>query len=275
VSVAADLRKIRQLMASRLAATPAPLLTQLREDPARLLSLSGMPPDPWQAECLRREAASGRMMLLCSRQAGKSLTAAALALRSALLSPPALVLLLSPTLRQSGELYRDKVLRLFNALGRPVPVVQESALQMTLGNGSRVISLPGAEGTIRGYSGVSLLVIDEAARVPDDLYRAVRPMLATSRGQLVCLSTPFGKRGWFWEEWVGTNSWHRLRVTAEQCPRIPADFLEEERQALGPRWYAQEYGCSFEETVDAVFLQSDIEAAFDETDEPLFSGGVA
>jgi hypothetical protein len=275
VSVQAALKQIRQVLASRLAATPAPLLTQLREDPARLLSLSGMPPDPWQAECLRREAASGRMILLCSRQAGKSLTAAALALRSALLSPPALVLLLSPTLRQSGELYRDKVLRLFNALGRPVPVVQESALQMTLGNGSRVISLPGAEGTIRGYSGVSLLVIDEAARVPDDLYRAVRPMLATSRGQLVCLSTPFGKRGWFWEEWVGTNSWHRLRVTAEQCPRIPADFLEEERQALGPRWYAQEYGCSFEETVDAVFLQSDIEAAFDETDEPLFSGGVA
>jgi hypothetical protein len=275
VSVQAALKQIRQVLASRLAATPAPLLTQLREDPARLLSLSGMPPDPWQAECLRREAASGRMILLCSRQAGKSLTAAALALRSALLSPPALVLLLSPTLRQSGELYRDKVLRLFNALGRPVPVVQESALQMTLGNGSRVISLPGAEGTIRGYSGVSLLVIDEAARVPDDLYRAVRPMLATSRGQLVCLSTPFGKRGWFWEEWVGTNSWHRLRVTAEQCPRIPADFLEEERQALGPRWYAQEYGCSFEETVDAVFLQSDIEAAFDATDEPLFRGGVA
>jgi hypothetical protein len=215
------------------------------------------------------------MLLLCSRQAGKSLTAAALALRSALLGPPALVLLLSPTLRQSGELYRDKVLRLFNALGRPVPVVQESALQMTLGNGSRVISLPGAEGTIRGYSGVSLLVIDEAARVPDDLYRAVRPMLATSRGQLVCLSTPFGKRGWFWEEWTGSNSWHRLRVTAEQCPRIPADFLAEERQALGPRWYAQEYGCSFEETVDAVFLQSDIEAAFDATSEPLFRGGVA
>src|SRR5262245_23174024 len=131
-----------------------------------------MSPDPWQTDLLRAPS-SGRVLLLASRQAGKSQTAAALALRAALLEPPSLVLLLSPTLRQSGELFNDKVLRAYNALGRPVPTVQESALTMHLTNGSRVVSLPGDEGTIRGYSGVSLLVIDEAARVPDDLYRAV------------------------------------------------------------------------------------------------------
>jgi hypothetical protein len=212
------------------------------------------------------------LLLLCSRQAGKSLTAAALAVQTALLMPGSLTLLLSPSERQSGELFRDKVERLYNGLGRPVGTTAKTALTMTLANGSRVVSLPGAEGTIRGYSGVALLVIDEAARVPDPLYYAVRPMLAVSKGRLVCLSTPFGKRGWFFEEWIGNSPWERVRITADQCPRIPAAFLAEERLALGDRWYRQEYECSFEDTVDAVFAHADIHAALSDDVEPLFLG---
>jgi hypothetical protein len=212
------------------------------------------------------------MLLLCSRQAGKSLSAAALALREALLTPDSLVLLLSPTQRQSGELFRAKVKRLYGALGRPVPVVQESALTMELANGSRIISLPGEEGTIRGYSDVDLLVIDEASRVPDDLYRAVRPMLAVSRGRLVCLSTPFGQRGWFHDEWERGEGWERTRITALQCPRISQEFLREEERSLGQRWFSQEYLCSFEEAVDAVFSAGDIQAALSDTIPPLFAG---
>jgi hypothetical protein len=41
--------------------------------------------------------------------------------------------------------------------------------------------LPGKEATSRGYTPI-LIIIDEASRVPDDLYRAVRPMLAVSHG---------------------------------------------------------------------------------------------
>jgi hypothetical protein len=185
------------------------------------------------------------------------------------LEPPATVLLLSPTLRQSGELFRDKFKRLYNALGRPVPTVQESALTLELANGSRVISLPGEEGTIRGYSGVRLLVIDEAALVSDELYRAVRPMLAVSKGRLVCLSTPHGKRGWFYESWTGGESWRRVKVRADECPRIEAAFLAEERRAIGDRWYRQEYECSFEDVIDAVFRQEDIDAALDGDLTPL------
>lgn len=221
--------------------TESPELSRLRNDPACLLA--DKTPDPWQAELLRGEGR--RLLLLCSRQSGKSTVAAALALRHALLTPGSLVLLLSPTLRQSGELFRDKVLRLYNALNRPVATVQESALTVGLANGSRIISLPGDEETIRGYSGVSLLVIDEAARVSDELYRAVRPMLAVSGGRLVALSTPFGKKGWFYNEWHGSGAWERVRITARQCPRIAPEFLEEERRALGPEWYAQEYECDF------------------------------
>jgi terminase large subunit-like protein len=139
-----------------------------------------------------------------------------------------------------------------------------------LTNGSRVVSLPGNESGIRGYAGVRLLVIDEASRVTDALYRAVRPMLAVSRGRLVALSTPWGKQGWFHEEWAGGGEWQRVRITAEQCRRISQAFLAEERRSLGDRWYRQEYLCSFEDTIDAVFSHEDIQADLSNDVKPLF-----
>ncbi len=178
------------------------------------------------------------------------------------------MLLLSPVLRQSGELFR-KVTDIYFALGRPVSARAETALTLELVNGSRIVALPGGEGTIRGYSGVALLIVDEAARVPDSLYFAIRPMLSVSRGRLVALSTPFGKRGWFYEAWGGDQEWERVRITADQCPRIEAAFLEEERLALGERWFRQEYECSFEDTIDAVFAYTDIAAALKPGIEPL------
>jgi hypothetical protein len=201
------------------------------------------------------------MMLCCNRQSGKSTVSAALGLLAALREGPALVLLLSPSERQSGELFL-RVMDYYHALGRPVPATKETALQLHLANGSRVVALPGKEGTIRCYSGVSLLAIDEAARVPDALYCSVRPMLAVSKGRLVALSTPFGKRGWFFEEWHSARPWQRVKVSADRCSRIDPGFLAEERAALGPRWFAQEYECSFEDQIGAYFSGADIEAAF-------------
>src|SRR5262249_55613339 len=153
-----------------------------------------------------------RTLALCSRQSGKSTAAAALALHQALTRPGSLVLLLSPTLRQSGELFRDKLLRLYRALGRPVPPRRQTQTELELANGSRVLSLPENEEGVRGFSSVGLLVIDEASRVSDDLYFAVRPMLAVSGGRLVALSTPYGQRGWFYEEWDHGGGWQRVRV---------------------------------------------------------------
>lgn len=262
---------IRLLTALRQQTATGPDLERFRQDPARLMADAGMMPDPWQASLLRFP--SPRTLLLCSRQSGKSTTAAALALRTALLESRRLVLLLSPSLRQSSELFR-KVADLYRDLGRPVASIspRDSALHLDLANGSRIVSLPGSEGSIRGFSSVSLLLVDEAARVDDALYRSVRPMLAVSQGQLVCLSTPFGKRGWFHEEWAGRNPWQRVKITADQCQRIPAEFLEEERMALGERWYRQEYSCSFEETVDSVFAHADVMATLRDDLQPLFVG---
>ena len=94
------------------------------------------------------------------------------------------------------------------------------------------MALPGTEKTVRSYSGVRLLVVDEASRVDDALYGSVRPMLAVSQGRLVALTTPWGKRGWFYRAWSeGGADWERHRVPATDCPRISPAFLEEERRS--------------------------------------------
>jgi hypothetical protein len=259
-----------EALAARRRHSEHPVLVQLREEPSRLMALAGLEPDLWQEKLLRSDAA--QVLLLCSRQAGKSTVAAALALHTALLRPRSPVLLLSPSLRQSSELFR-KVLDLFGDLGRPMGVAAESALRLELANGSRVVSLPGDEKNVRCFSGVAMLIIDEAARVLDPLYYAVRPMLAVSRGRLVALSTPFGKRGWFHDEWHSDRDWERVRIAAEQCPRISPAFLAGERKALGERWFAQEYMTNFSECIDAVFSYADIQAALSDDVQPLFPNG--
>src|SRR5262249_10085158 len=124
---------------------------------------------------------------------------------------------------------------------------RQTTEELQLENNSRIVSLPCREETIRGYSSVSLLVIDEAARVPDDLYRAVRPMLAVSGGRLVCLSTPYGQRGFFHHACApGGTHGPRFAPRAPPTPPTPPASREQERRALGESWFRQEYECSFE-----------------------------
>src|ERR687893_1151192 len=229
----------------------------------------GLEPDPWQERLLR--SSSDRMLLNCCRQSGKSTMSGLIALHRALYHPGSLILCLAPALRQSQELF-GKVLGFYRDLDRPVPPQAERRLSLELENGSRIITLPGSERTIRGFSGVSLLIVDEAARVEDELYYSCRPMLAVSGGDLLLLSTPFGKRGVFYEEWAGGALWERYTVTASECPRIPPEFLEEERKTLGPWWFAQEYECKFMDTVDQVFATEVIDKAITDEVAPLFGG---
>ncbi len=227
----------------------------------------GVEPDPWQADLLR--STSERVLLNCSRQSGKSTIAAVIALHCALYSPGSLVLALAPSERQAKELFA-KVVAFYRTLGHAVPADSDRKLGMALQNRSRVEALPGAEKTIRGFSGVSLLILDEAARVDDALYYAVRPMLAVSGGALMMLSTPYGKRGVFHHEWTEGEGWERYEVPADRCPRISPEFLAEERASLPARVYRQEYECSFEETEDQVFSDSDIDSAISSEVRPLF-----
>ncbi len=226
-------------------------------------------PDGWQRDLLRSTA--DRILLNCSRQSGKSTMAALIALHRALYHPRSLILCLAPALRQSQELFA-KIAGFYRNLGRPVSPIGERKLSLELENGSRIITLPGTEKTIRGFSGVSLLIVDEAARVEDELYFALRPMLAVSGGTLIMLSTPYGQRGIFYEEWTsgGSREWQRFRVSADQVPRISSEFLSEERRALGSRWFEQEYLCVFGELEGAVFSRDAIERMFDTEYKLLF-----
>lgn len=225
-------------------------------------------PDPWQQDALHSEAS--RQLYNCARQTGKSTVSAVLSVHTALYEAGSLVLLVSPTLRQSQELFK-KCLEVYRVAGKLVPSA-ETALTLTLENESRIVSLPGGKGhTVRGYSSVRLLVVDEASRVPDELYASLRPVLALSGGRLVALSTPWSTRGWWYQAWKSAEPWERYHVTAAQCPRISPGFLEEERRTMGEWHYRQEYLGEFMDDAFAVFRNEDIEAMFNTDVPPLWA----
>jgi hypothetical protein len=238
-------------------------------DAVLMATRAGITPDAWQADLLRSSAR--QMILLCSRQSGKSTITSIVGLHTALYQENSLVLLLSPSLRQSQELFK-KLKDFYNAIQTPLlpQPVEESSLRIEFSNGSRVVSLPGSEQTVRGFSAVSLLIIDEASVVEDALFQSVKPMLAVSNGRIILLSTPRGKRGFFHDVWTnGGDDWMRTRITASQCPRIDPLWLAQEKAAIPDFWFRQEYLCEFVETVDSVFSFDDIERATSSDVKPL------
>jgi hypothetical protein len=252
-------------MMARLAAD-----LQAALDPARLLRLCGLAPEAWQEEILRERPQ--RALLNCCRQAGKSVTAAASAAHEALYMADSLALMLAPTHRQSAELLR-KARAVLVAAAPGLELKTDSLQALELTNGSRIVSLPAREDTIRGYSRVTLLIFDEAAWVPDELYVAARPMLAVSGGRILALSTPNGQRGWFYREWISHEDWHVTKIPAAKCPRIRAEFLTEERLRHTADRYASEYACEFTDAIGSVFYYRDIEAALNPELDPLYPGG--
>jgi Terminase large subunit, T4likevirus-type, N-terminal len=223
--------------------------------------------DEWQQTVLRSPAK--RTILCCARQVGKSQTVAIKALHLAMNRPKSLVLLVSRSLRQSVELGR-KVFDAHEAVGHKMPPEAQSKLALELVNGSRILCLPGGDdSSIRGFSATSV-IIDEAARCPDALFVALRPSLAVGNGSLTLLSTPFGRRGFFWRVWSEAENWLKIEVKASQCSRLSPTFLAEERRELGPRWYAAEYECAFLEAVGQLFADEAIDAAFRDDITPLF-----
>jgi len=224
-------------------------------------------PDLLQKTVLRQHG--DRTILNCTRQWGKSTVVSVLAYHKAKYRPGSLVLLLSPSLRQSSELFR-KVLTVEEGDETALRKIEDSKLYMTLENGSRIVSLPGREGTVRGYSGANLIIIDEASRVLNELYIALKPMLAVSEGSLILMSTPCGKRGFFFKEWFEGRRWKRFEINAYQCPRISKRFLEQERKSMPERWFMQEYMCQFMETEEQLIPYDLIQSAMTDKTEPFF-----
>jgi hypothetical protein len=214
-------------------------------------------------------ATATRGILNCTRQWGKSTTCAIKAVHYAHFHPESLVLVASPSLRQSGEFLR-KARKAVSKLGIRPRGDGENRCSLLLPNDARIVGLPESEDTVRGFSDVGLMIVDEASRVSDRLYEALRPMLAVGNGALWLMSTPNGRSGFFYREWSGEMPWLRVQATAAECPRIPAGFLHEERLTLGEEVYRQEYCCEFVSAEGALFDEVQIRARLTSRVEALW-----
>lgn len=196
-----------------------------------------------------------------------------LALYTAICVERATITVVAPVEEQANELIR-KVTAAYGNAGQPIgPPIGDAVSKFLLPNGSRVVALPGKESRMRSYS-ATLLIMDEAARIPDPVFFAALPTLAASGGRFVGLSTAFAKSGWFYDQWHDAREpYHRLSITAPQCPRISKEFLEAERRKLGDRWYEMEYHNVFGDDVASVFRGEDIRAARSADTLPLFAAG--
>jgi hypothetical protein len=227
----------------------------------------GFIPDAVQARVLDPSIRYG--ILNCSRQWGKSTITAAMSVHRAACYEGALVLVVSPSERQSGEFVR-KASEFLRRLGIRPRGDGDNDISLLLPNGSRIVGLPGREATTRGFSSVRLLLVDEASRVSDEMYKSMRPVLAVGGGDIWLMSTPYGKRGFFYETWVnGGPEWVRVSVPATECARIRPEYLEQERKVQGDLWFRQEYLCEFVQSDTSVFRDEDVEACLDESEWQL------
>ncbi|MGE0724338.1 MAG: terminase [Alphaproteobacteria bacterium] len=238
-------------------------------DPVALMADVGLVADPWQAAVLRSRAP--RKALACCRQSGKSTTAATKALAVSLYEPGALTLMLSPSLRQSAELFKTTADYYRVLDGVPDPAA-ESALRLELPNRSRIVSLPGSSDTIRGFSRPRLLIVDEAAYCSDGLLSALLPMIAASPdSELLVMSSPGGTRGWFYTLFTSDESFEKTKIVWTDCPRIGADAVELYRRTAGEMMYRQEFMAEFVDAdAETVFPSHLIDAAFTDSVVPLW-----
>jgi Terminase large subunit, T4likevirus-type, N-terminal len=245
-----ELRKLESKMETMVS-------TQVPAYPVEFAMSLGIEPDPWQVEVLASE--HPRKILCCGRQTGKSTVAAILAIHKALTSPGSTILVVAPGERQAKLLF-SKAKRLYEQAGHGLEARSERRTGVELSNGSIIEALPAVERTTRGYS-VDLLIVDEAAGVPDEDYHGILPALIATRGGQVLLPTPRGKRGFFYELWHSDDGWQRMMVRSDEVERIRDEDLEVFRQTMPEQYFEQEFFCEFLDTDGALFSYDDIEAA--------------
>lgn len=231
----------------------------------------GVTPEPWQDKFLK-DHESSRILFVCTRQGGKSTTTAGAALFNSLFHPNRLSIIIAPGHRQSKETFK-KVLLGYEKAARFCGWKVKNMSELELTNGSRIIALPGdkAGDKIRGYSAAYMIIIEEASRVTDEAFKAVKPIIAASpkgSGKILALSTPFGQRGFFYNSYLEPDEWVQYLVTAKrfgnfglgldpkntfECERITEDYIKEEIRVWGEQWVRQEYYCEFTASEDQVF----------------------
>lgn len=216
--------------------------------------------DEWQARVLRSKE---WVLLLCTRQAGKSTIAALKAAHLALYTPKSFIVIVSRGVRQAQEVFAtvEKCIYATEKASGQAERSEDNKSSIKLANGSRILSVPSNPDTIRGLASVSLLIEDEAAFVEDEVNDVVRPMLAVSKGQLMMLSTPNGQRGHFYNAWVGREPWDRFEISADKVSRIAPEYIAREKAEKGEFHVRQEYFCEFVSELDSVFTPEQVRGA--------------
>jgi hypothetical protein len=209
-------------------------------------------PDDWQEKVLQAE---GDLHIRAGRQVGKSTVVSLKASEYAVNNRNKTVMVIAFTERQAYLLF-EKILA-YLTLKYPKKIKQgkdrptKHIIQMM--NGTKIHCLPtGMTGFgIMGYS-IDLLIADEAAFIPDEVYRSVIPSLAVTKGTIWLLSTPKGSEGYFYDASKDEN-YTKFHVSSEDCPRRDDGFLERERKRLTAAEYAQWYLGEFVTAFNRVF----------------------
>ena len=200
----------------------------------------GITPQQWQDQFLRAPRGAS-ILVLTSRQVGKTTAAAIGMAHTAVFKPGSLSVVACPAQKQSAEAIR-KVREM--VLKGGAKLVVDNVYGIELDNGSRVLALPGTDDTVRGLTVDGWIVADEAARLSADLIGALRPMRARCpQARLVMLSTAWSRTDQFWLAWSSDDpSWSRIRATVDMYPSLlPAAFLEAERRQGGEDYFKREY----------------------------------
>ncbi len=210
---------------------------------------------------------SKRIVACWARQTGKTTTIALKVIHYAFTHAKATIIIVSRGLRQSMIMFN-----IIENLIQNNPITRKSIKKSTrteiqLTNKSRIIALPcGSDGSIlRGYT-ANLVIMDEAAFMPEDVINSVIfPMLATTNGTAIMLSTPWGQDHTFYRSFKNPNYWSQ-HVTADQCPLIKPSFLAEQRSEIGELRYKMEYQAEFIEDQNSFFKQDLIRECIEDYD---------
>ena len=240
------------------------LLSKALADPVFFTQeIMNFKPFGYQKDFLRDN--SKRMAFRAGRQVGKSTVTAAKAVYRALTRPNQRIILIGPSERQAYLVF-DKVEKIIvNApsVRKQVVKMTQSYIQFT--NGSDIFIVPvGQEGdTARGFS-PDLIIIDEAAFIKKDaVFTALMPSLSASNGDMILLSTPYGKRGFFYSAF-SDPSYSCYHVPSKLSPLISDEFIKAEKTRMTEMEFKQEYEGEFMESADCFFSHELILSCEDE-----------
>jgi len=245
------------------------VLLKLKDDAVLFAEIFlGFKPFPYQVKLLNDK--SDRVVACMGRQSGKTTTVAAKAIHFAFCNPGTTTLIVSPSLRQSMIMF-DRIQTFFHQSN----ILQKSVVRKTrtiiqLSNGSQIIALPGSQYFLRGYT-AHMIIVDESAFVPEELItQEIFPMLSTTRGKAIFLSTPWGRDHFFYRAFKNPKySVHRVK--SSECPLITAEFLEEQRQNMTAEAYRMEFEAEFAEGSNCFFSQDLIRGCIDPSLELILS----